>query len=348
MPIQAVVVGCGNFARAIHLPNLQASPDYALRAVVDVDPDLARRTAEQFGASYSSTDYQTVLDDAEVELVVICTPHNLHAPQSLAAVSAGKHVLVEKPMAMRREELGPLVDAVAEKGVTFTVGFNRRYSSLARKAKKLLDGRQFPLLMTYRMVDEVWRHPWALDPQRGGGRLISEAVHLFDFCAYMIGEEPERIFAEGGALTHPEIAGTQDNAVITMKHADGSIVSITIGDLGSPAYPKERIEMFFGKRTALIDNFERLEVRGVEGEQGMALPSMDKGFVQELAELARAINSRSPALVTEIDGARATLCALGAIEAIRTGRPQTIALAEALSDRRPAEEPESVHRTCVR
>jgi len=327
MSIGTAVVGCGNFARAVHLPNLKKLSDYVLKAAADTNAEAAE-AAKGFGAAYTTTDYQRVLNDPSIDLVIICTPHFQHASMALEAVNAGKHVLVEKPMATKLEEIGPLVDAVRRKGITFTVGFNRRYSFLAQKARQLLAGRKYPLLLVYRMVDEIWRHPWALDPEIGGGRIISEAVHLFDFCAYMVGAEPVRISAEGGALTHPEIPGTQDNAVMTLSFADGSIASLTIGDLGNADYPKERIELFSGERTILIDNFQRLEAYGFDEEREISLPEADKGFIQELTELANAIRDHSPAPITEIDGARATLCALKAIEAMRTGKAQALQPAE--------------------
>ena len=326
MPVQSAVIGCGSFARYIHLPNIVSSPDYDLYAVVDTDLARARDAADKFDAPNFSSDYRSMLSDPEVELVIICTPHNQHAPMALDAVNAGKHVLVEKPMAMKLEELLPIVEAVRKQRVTFTVGLNRRYAPVSRKAKQLLEGRKYPLLTNYRIVDDIWRHPWALDPAIGGGRLISEAVHVFDVCSYLVGCEPVRIYAEGGNLSHPEIPDTQDNAVITMKFADGSIAGITIGDLGNPAYPKDRIELFLGERTVLIDNYQLLEAYGFEGEHNIALPEVDKGFVQELVELAAAIREQRPAQVTEVDGARATLCAIKAIEAIKTGQAQALDL----------------------
>lgn len=327
MPVQSAVIGCGSFARYIHLPNIVSSPDYCLYAAVDSDLGRARETAEEFGAGNYLTDYQAILSDANVELVFICTPHNQHARMALDAVRAGKHVLVEKPMAMKLEELGPIAKAVRAQGVTFTVGFNRRYSQLSGKARQLLERREYPLLINYRMVDTIWRHPWALDPEIGGGRLIAEAVHLFDLCSFLVGCEPVRIYAEGGNLTHPEIPDTQDNAVITLKFADGSIAGITIGDLGSSDYPKERVELFLGERTVLIDDYQLLEAHGFEGEHNVALPEVDKGFAQELVELAKAIREHRPAPITEIDGARATLCAIKGVEAIKTGQAQTLDLA---------------------
>ena len=327
MPVQSAVIGCGNFARFIHLPNIVASPEYHLYAVVDTDSVRAREAAEQFGADHYVTDYQAILADPKVELVFICTPHNQHAPMALDAVNAGKHVLVEKPMAVKLEDCRPIVEAVRRQGVTFTVGLNRRYSEISRKAKLLLEGRKYPLLLNYRMVSDIWRHPWALDPEIGGGRLIAEGVHVFDMCSYLVGSEPVRIYAEGGNLTHPEIPGAHDNAVITIKYADGSIAGITIGDLGNVEYPKERVEMFLGDRTVVINDYQLLEAYGFKGERNLALPEVDKGFVRELVQLASAIREQKPAPITEIDGTRATLCAVKGIEAIKTGQAQVVDLA---------------------
>lgn len=331
MPVPCAVVGCGNFARYIHLPNIKKSPDFTLMTVVDTDIALAERTAQEFGARHYTSDYQAILSDSDVQFVFVCTPHHMHAEQAVQAVSAGKHILVEKPMAMKIEELGQIIRSVRTRGVVFSVGFNRRYSEVTQKAKGLLTGRRYPLLINYRMVNEIIRHPWALDPVAGGGRILSEVVHLFDYCAYMVGAEVTKIYAEGGALTHPEIPDTQDNAVITMRFADGSIAALTVGDLGSPKYPKERIELFPGERTILIDDFRRMETHGFDVNLDFELRSVDKGFERELVELADAVRKGIPAPITEVDGSRATLCAVKAIEAIRTGKAQEIDLPAVLN-----------------
>lgn len=325
-PIVTAVVGCGSFARAIHLPNLAKLPEYEPRTVVDLDPRRARDTADQFSVPNHSSDYDSVLNDPEIDLIVICTPHNQHSEMAIRAVNAGKHVLVEKPMALKLNELRPVVEAVRKAGVTFTVGLNRRFSELSGAAKRLIKGRKYPLLINYRMVNDIVRHPWALDPEIGGGRIISEAVHLFDLLYFLVGAEPIRVYAEGGNYTHPELPGTQDNAVITVRFADESIASITIGDLGSAAYPKERVEIFSDERTIVIDDYVRMETKGFEADAGIALPAVDKGFVRELESLATAIASHSPAEVTEVDGARATLCAVKTVDAIFNGSAQKVDL----------------------
>lgn len=327
MPVQVAVIGCGSFARGVHLPNLRTlSEEYTLRAVADIDGDLAKKTGEEFGATYYTTDYREILSDPQIEFTIICTRHDQHGPMSLEAVEAGKHVLVEKPMATKLEHLRPLLEAIRRKGVIFSVGHNRRYSPLSRKLSEMVRDREYPVMVNYRMVDEIWQHPWALDPEKGGGRIISESVHLFEFATWLVGAEPVRVYAEGGQLTHPHIPDTHDNVIVVMRFADGSLATFAHGDLGSAKYPKERIEVFFGRKTAVIDNFERLEAFGFPEKQEIVLPAMDKGMLMELRELASVIRGGVRDTVTELDGARAVLCALMAIESIRTGTPQTINL----------------------
>ncbi len=327
MSIVTGVIGCGSFARGIHLPNIAKLPQFELKAVADLNNELAEKAAKDFGASYGTSEYERLLEDDDIELVVICTPHNSHASLALEALNAGKHVLVEKPMALRLEEIPPLIEAVRSSNLVFSVGLNRRYSPLIQKAKDLMVGRKGPSMLSYRIVDQLWQHPWALDPEVGGGRILSETVHVFDVCAYLLGSEPNRIFAEGGALTHPDMPDTQDNAIMVLKFDDGSIVSIVHGDLGNAAYPKERIEMFIGGKTIVIDNFEHLEAVGFGDPIHIRLPEVDKGFVQELEALSCAIEGNASGdLVTVIDGARSVLCAIKAIESIKTGLPQKIEL----------------------
>src|SRR2546421_988813 len=237
-PIGVAVVGCGGFATGIHIPNLAELPAYRLHAVADVDEARAQRVAEQYGVAYATTDYTRILTDPAVELVVITTPHNEHAAMASAAARAGKHILLEKPMGMSAEETSSVVRAVRAAGVRFAIGFNRRFAPLSQRLATLLAERPQPWMLRYRMVDAVWTH-WAINPVLGGGRIISESCHIFDYLCWLTGSEPLRIFAEAGALTHPQYPTTQDNAVITLRFANGSMAAITHGDLGHNDYPKE-------------------------------------------------------------------------------------------------------------
>jgi len=316
--IRAAVIGAGGFVRATHLPNMRDNPRFQVRAIAEVNPETARAVGEEYGVTYHTTDYRQVLADPEVDLVVITTPHHLHAPLSIEAAKTGKHILVEKPMSMTLEETRQVFEAVQAAGVVFTVGFNRRYAPLAVRAKALLDSRRGPIMVNYRMVDSLWQHPWALAPGVGGGRIISEACHIFDFLTWLVGAPPVRVHAEGGVLTHPgDPQVVQDNAAILVKFADGSIAAVCHGDLGNGAYPKENVAVFAGERTIVLDNFQRLELYGYEGEANQELPTIDKGVVAEIEQLGRAIMGEPSTLLTPREAAQTMICTVRALESLQ-------------------------------
>jgi predicted dehydrogenase len=323
-PIGVAVVGCGGFATGMHIPNLAALPAYRLHAVADVDEARARRVAEQYGLSYATADYTRILVDPAVELVVITTPHNEHATMAIATARAGKHILLEKPMGMSPDETRAVVRAVREAGVTFAIGFNRRFAPLSQRLSALLAERPQPWMVRYRMVDAVWTH-WAIDPVMGGGRIISETCHIFDYLCWLTGSEPLRVFAEAGALTHPQYPTTQDNAVLTLRFANGSLASVTHGDLGHNAYPKECIEVFCGHGALVLTNFQRLEAFGFPAQEPLVeLPAIDKGHRRELEVLAEAIRSVQRVPIDERVGARAMALCFAAIASARSGQSATL------------------------
>ena len=315
--------------RATHLPNMRANPRFEVRAIADLRQAAAEEVGREYVVAYTTTDYRQVLADPEIDLVVITTPHNEHAAISVAAARAGKHILVEKPMAMTLAEVGEVVEAVRQAGVVFTVGFNRRYAPLALRAKRLVDTRTGPMMVSYRMVDSIWQHPWALAPGVGGGRIISEACHIFDFLTWLVGKPPLRVTAEGGLLTHPDDGSVvQDNAVIIVKYADGSIAAVCHGDLGNGAYPKEHVDMFIGQRTVSLDNFQRLDLYGFEGEENEDLGVIDKGVVNEIEELGKAIMGEPSSILTVDEAAVTMLCTIRSLESLQSGKSMGVSPAE--------------------
>ena len=140
--INVAVIGAGGFAQAYHLPNLKKIPFYIIKTVVTRTGSNAKNIAEEYGAEYCTTDYKEVIEDANINLVVIATRHNLHAPIIIEAANAGTHIFVEKPIAMSYEDCKNVYDAVIENGVNLTIGFNRRFAPLAQKAKRIVENRK--------------------------------------------------------------------------------------------------------------------------------------------------------------------------------------------------------------
>ncbi|NOR78442.1 MAG: zinc-binding dehydrogenase, partial [Methanophagales archaeon] len=184
--INVAVIGAGGFAQAYHLPNLKKIPYYNIKAIVTRTGSNAKTIAEEYCAEYCTTDYKEVLQDANINMVVVATRHNLHAPIIIEAANAGKHIFVEKPIAMSYEDCKKVYDAVIENKVNLTIGFNRRFAPLAQKAKRIVEKRINPLMVTYRINSAgMKKEHWVNDPLEGGGAIIGEGCHFFDFCNWI-------------------------------------------------------------------------------------------------------------------------------------------------------------------
>jgi predicted dehydrogenase/threonine dehydrogenase-like Zn-dependent dehydrogenase len=314
--IGIALVGAGNFARAVHLPNLKASPYFDTRAVISLGPSAAQ-TGKKIDAPLVATDLNAALTDPAVEAVLIATRHNLHARQAIAAAQAGKHVFVEKPMALTVEDCRVMLDAADEAGVLLTIGFNRRASPAARALKTALESVGGPKTIIFRVnAGSLPLTHWLNDPSEGGGRLLGEGVHFIDFVCGMAESAPVSVSAQGS----PD----GQNFVLTVRFSDDSLGVVIYTALGDPAFPKERVEVFAAGGVAVIDDFKTLEFKGMRGQPLKG--SQDKGHRALLDNFGAAIKGQADLIVTGWDGLRATQIALAALESIHSG--QAIVLGE--------------------
>jgi predicted dehydrogenase/threonine dehydrogenase-like Zn-dependent dehydrogenase len=290
--IRIALVGAGSFAKGTHLPTLQALSDrFHLQAVVSRTGHNATATARQFGANYATTDYRQVLEDPAVDAVLIATRHNLHASMVLEALKAGKHVLVEKPLALTQEELDMIEAFYASACGDFIplllTGFNRRFSRYARRIYELVQGRSNPMILNYRMnagyiPPDHWVHT-----EEGGGRNRGEACHIYDLFTYFTGSKVVKVNAQA-IMPDTEYYKRNDNFVANMTFTDGSVATLTYTALGSGEYPKEQLEVFVDGRVLVLNDYKRLEVFGARGK-GISSMIMEKGQRDELEAFARAI-----------------------------------------------------------
>jgi predicted dehydrogenase/threonine dehydrogenase-like Zn-dependent dehydrogenase len=279
--IRIAVVGAGNFAKAMHLPNLKKlSNSYHIRTIVSKTGSNAKTTAQRFGADFASTDYQDVLTDPEVDAVLICTRHDLHAQQAIQAARAGKAIFLEKPMAMNRQELDQLALVLWETGVPFMVGFNRRFSPAAQRAKEVLTGRQNPLIMIYRMNAGYLPPDHWTQGEEGGGRIIGEACHIIDLFRYFVDSPVVNVSATAiSPLTDHVLSG--DNTSVTIKYADGSVATFLYTALGSPDLEKEYMEIYSDGKVIVLNDYISLKVHGCNWKEWKA-KSPQKGHFEEL------------------------------------------------------------------
>ena len=194
--INVAIIGAGNFAQSVHLPNLKKLGDiYRIYAIHSKIGNEAKSLAKSYNASYSTTDFHEILNDEKISMVIIATPHNLHSQIAIQAARAGKAVFLEKPMALDYPELKELADELDKTQVPFIVDFNRRFSPVSTRIKELLKSRVNPVIINYTMnagfiPGEHWVHS-----QVGGGRNIGEACHIYDLFNFFTDSEVKSINA---------------------------------------------------------------------------------------------------------------------------------------------------------
>lgn len=263
--IRLAVIGAGNFFKSAHLPVLRSlDSEIVIRTVVSRTGYNAKAIALQAGAEYASTNVDSALQDPDIDAVLIATRHHLHGDLALRALQAGKHVLVEKPLAMTAAELHAIeafyADGVVGKPILLT-GFNRRFSPYVDKLKELLKRRNGPLMLTYRMNAGYLPADHWVHGAEGGGRNIGEACHIYNLMAVLAGAAVERVQALSVASRNG-FHRPDDNFVATVRFSDGSVASLTYTAAGSSAYAKEHMEVFCDGHVYLLDDYVELQRAG--------------------------------------------------------------------------------------
>lgn len=286
--INIAVIGAGAFAKGMHLPNLFKLKDYYnLYAVTSKTGSNAKSTAQKFGAKYATTDYKKAFEDENIDAVIIATRHNLHAQMAIEALNAGKAVFLEKPMALNKKELEKLVETVNETKKPFMVGFNRRFSKYAREVKKHISQRINPMIINYQMnVGYIPIDHWTYT-EEGGGRIIGEACHIFDFFNFFTEAEIESITVDRITPATKQLMN-QDNSVITLKYKDGSVCTLIYTSLGNDQYPKEFCQIYFDGKIIILNNYKKLDGYGLNF-RGVKSAKPNKGHYEELLEFAKYI-----------------------------------------------------------
>lgn len=284
------LAGVGGFAQGVHLPNLMQSKKlFSIKGVMSRTGSNAKAVAALYEAPYATTDYEELLRDPEINLVIISTRHDLHASMALAALEAGKSVFVEKPLALHRDELAKFDQFYANKdnAPLLMVGYNRRFSPALQRAKALLKNRTTPIIVNYRMnAGFIAQDDWVHGPE-GGGRNIGEACHIYDLFNFLTDSSIEKVEALSIKPSGKQWA-KNDNFVATLRYQDGSVCTLTYTALGAKEYPKERMEIFADGLVISLDDYKRLEVAGSK-QKGWSANSVQKGHMEELQSLGQAL-----------------------------------------------------------
>jgi len=313
--IGVALAGASNIARWAHMPSLRRLPGVSLRAVYSASGARGKSYARRFGARYCTSEYEQILADPEVDVVLITTRNQHHARQALAALEAGKHVFVEKPMALTGEECRDLHRAVEKSGRVLTVGFNRRFAPDYRRQKEYLANRKGPAVIHCRMNSPgISGDYWMADPSIGGA-ILGEACHFVDLMHWLLDSEPVSVAAYSLPAGKREPVG-ENNLAAVFQFADGSIGSLTYCTVGSRSSGGERVEIFAAGRAALCEDFKRMETMG-SVRRRTSRWFAEKGYAAQMRAFFEAVREGRPAPVTVRDGARATLGCLRMLESAR-------------------------------
>jgi predicted dehydrogenase/threonine dehydrogenase-like Zn-dependent dehydrogenase len=325
---KVALVGAGNLARWVHLPILKKIPGSSLQAVYSTNGARGKTYARRFGAAYCTTSYEEILNDPAINVVVIASRNHEHAPQALAALRAGKHVFLEKPMAITQEECQLLYREAEIADVHFTIGFNRRFAPLYAEVKKQLAKRTGPAVVNCRVNSPgISGAYWMADPSIGGA-LVGEGCHFIDLMYWYLESEPISVTAYSLPRGKQEPVG-ENNLVASFLFADGSIGNFTYCTVGSKLGGGERIEAFAPGIRVSTEDFKRYElVANQRRSQSFWFPQ--KGYRAQMEHFFDAIRNGLPQAVTVRDGARATVCCLRMLDSARSLETCPIDLDKAL------------------
>ncbi|HRO07512.1 MAG TPA: bi-domain-containing oxidoreductase [Saprospiraceae bacterium] len=308
------VIGAGNFTGSTVLPMLSKAGG-KVKTIASSKGLSGTILAKKFNIAQSSTDYHSILRDDEIDIVIITTRHNAHARQVIESLEAGKHVFVEKPLALNIDELNAIDVVIGQTDKTVTVGFNRRFSPFSIDAKKQIGSSGIPINVVATMnAGFIPQDVWVQDMEVGGGRIIGEACHYIDLISFFTGSHVESVVMNAMG-TNP--AENTDNASILLKYTNGSTGTINYFSNGSKAYSKERIEIYAQNRTIVMDNFRKSYYYGFKAS-GLS-KTQDKGHREQFRLLVDRIKNGGDPIIPYADLMNTSKAAIAAVESLKTG-----------------------------
>lgn len=310
------VLGAGLFANSALLPAIKKVDGIQLVGIASSGGLHAQHTGKKFGFKYATSSDDEIINDPNINTVAILTRHDSHAELVVKALKAGKHVFVEKPLAITPEQLTKIEKSLrsTQYGV-LTVGFNRRFAPLAQTLHTQYAVRNTPLHAHYRInAGYLPSNHWTQDPNLGGGRIIGEACHFVDFITFLVGAAPVSVTAhalpDGGKYS-------EDNVSMTFTFPDGSIGVVDYLANGDKSFPKERVEVFCGGMVAVLDDFVSLQITK-DGKMKEERGAQDKGWVNEWKAFIKSIREGGEPPIPYEQLIGVTKSTFAAVESLRT------------------------------
>jgi len=288
------MIGAGQFATSVLLQVLEKTDGVNLVGLSAASGLSSKSAAENFGFEYCTTDYKKILTDEKIDAVVIATRNSLHAPLTIEALENGKHVFVEKPLAINKKELDDIVDAHKKyPEQVVQVGFNRRYAPMTKEIKEFFKDRIEPMILFYRVnAEHIPKDHWVYDDKEGKSRFITELCHFVDFCRCVI--DSEIIDSNYYKIDSDSITGkeTKENISLSMKFNDGSIATVIYNTIGDPSFSKEYAEIYSENSFVKLTDFKELVLsRNGKVKKSKHILKTEKGHKQEFEEFVYSIKN---------------------------------------------------------
>jgi predicted dehydrogenase len=312
------VLGAGLFASSVLLPAIRKVDGIRLVGIASPGGLHARHSGKKFGFGYAASSADEIIGDPNINTVAILTRHDSHAELVVKALKAGKHVFVEKPLAINSAQLSAISKQLKGNSQSLLlVGFNRRFAPLAQNLKSQISSLKSPLHVHYRVnAGYLPANHWNHDPTIGGGRIVGEACHFIDFLAFLVGVSPVSVTAH--AL--PDNGKyREDNVSMTFTFPGGSIGVVDYLANGDKAFPKERVEVFCEGMVAVLDDFVSLQVTK-DGKRTEERGAQDKGWVNEWKAFVNAIRTGGEPPIPYEQLIGVTKATFAAVESIRMGQ----------------------------
>jgi predicted dehydrogenase/threonine dehydrogenase-like Zn-dependent dehydrogenase len=315
------VIGAGNFARTMLLPHLKGQISFG--TVVNATALSANHVRTKFGFQNAATHPAELFGNGAAQAdgaaaVLIATRHHLHAQLVQAALAAGRHVFVEKPLCLTREELAQIDAALPKSQGTVQIGFNRRFAPASVELKKHLAAAVGPKSCACRVVPgKLDPHHWYANYAESGGRVLGEACHFLDYFCFLFEARPVRVFAQtvwptSGRLPFPDSVSAQ------VEFADGSCGQLIYTAEGDSSFPKETLTVFGTGIVAEITEFQQLVVHRGRKKQSFSYSS--KGHAEEMAAWAGFLRGQAPLPLPYEQGRASMALTFAVLDSIQQGR----------------------------
>jgi myo-inositol 2-dehydrogenase / D-chiro-inositol 1-dehydrogenase len=343
-PVRIGIVGSGRATSTLHMPALRFVPGAQVVALADPDQEALHQASRQFKVKSCVSDYRALLEDQTIEAIAICVPAQFHVEIALAALDAGKHLFIEKPLALTIEDCDQLIERAAGVPLQVMLGFNTRFHRLARQGRAMFQQGAVGQLEVVRSVLTSCHKDlpeWRKRRNSGGGVLLEMAMHHFDLWRYVLNEEVEEISAHSRSGTWED-----ESTTVTARLSSGALASAAFAECTSQNNSME----LYGREGSLSMSFYRFDgletattsdipgniparIRGLRKfaeELPRAFATNRQGgewfqtYIEEWRHFVGSIRTGLPVECGLEDGRRALAVALAAMESAATGKAMTI------------------------